>query len=242
MVMKTAGLIGGVAWPSTLLYYRLLNEYVQCALGGLHSARCVITSLDFAPIYAEMAAGDRASVTRRMEDAALQVRAAGAEVIAILSNTGHFAADQVAAAAGVPLVHLVRETAASIRTAQPRMRRIGLLATSFAAEAPFFGRWLTEHAGFELLLPDAGQQRMLDTAIFGPLAHGEPTRGTADDIDALCASLQSRGAEAVLLGCTELSPLARLLRHGCPLFDSTDIHARAIVRAMTLPHNPFSRP
>jgi len=235
IAMKTAGLIGGVAWPSTLLYYRLLNEHVQRALGGLHSARCVISSLDFAPICAEMAAGDRPSVTRRMEEAARQVRAAGAEMIAILSNTGHFAADEVAEAAGVPLVHLVSETAASIRAAHPQMRRLGLLATGFAIEAPFFGRWLIEHAGFVLLLPDANQQCMLDAAIFGPLAHGDPTQDTVTDIAALCASLQARGAEAVLLGCTELSPLVAQLRPACPVFDSTDIHARAIVRAMTRP-------
>lgn len=232
--MKTAGLIGGVAWPSTLLYYRLLNEHVQRALGGLHSARCVISSLDFAPVYAEMVAGDRASVVRRMEAAARGLRAADAELVAILSNTGHFAADEVAAAAGVPLVHLVRETAAHIRAAHPQMRRLGLLATGFAVNAPFFGRWLTEHAGFELLLPDADAQARLDAAIFGPLAHGEPTPATVADIDAQCASLRSRGAEGVLLGCTELSPLAALLRPQGPLFDSTDIHARAIVRAMTL--------
>ena len=233
--MKTAGLIGGVAWPSTLLYYRLLNEHVQRALGGLHSARCVIASLDFAPVYAEMVAGDRASVTRRMQEAAQQVRAAGAELVAILSNTGHFAADEVASAAGVPLVHLVRETAASIRTSHPSMRRLGLLATGFAVEAPFFGRWLTEHAGFELLLPDAEQQRQLDATIFGPLAHGEATPDTVAEIDALCASLQARGAEGVLLGCTELSPLAARLQTAGPVFDSTEIHVRAIVRAMTLP-------
>jgi len=224
-----------VAWPSTLLYYRLLNEHVQRALGGLHSARCVIASLDFAPVYAEMVAGDRASVTRRMQEAAQQVRAAGAELVAILSNTGHFAADEVASAAGVPLVHLVRETAASIRAAHPSMRRLGLLATRFAVEAPFFGRWLTEHAGFELLLPDAEQQRKLDAAIFGPLAHGEATPDTVAEINALCASLQARGAEGVLLGCTELSPLAARLQTAGPVFDSTDIHVRAIVRAMTLP-------
>jgi aspartate racemase len=116
------------------------------------------------------------------------------------------------------------------------MRRLGLLATGFAVEAPFFGRWLAEHAGFELLLPDVVQQRALDATIFGPLAHGEPTRDTVADIDALCASLRARGAEAVLLGCTELSPLATQLRADCPVFDSTDIHARAIVRAMTLSH------
>lgn len=231
--MKTAGLIGGVAWPSTLLYYRLLNEHVQRSLGGLHSARCVISSLDFAPVYAEMAAGNRAAVVRRMEEAARQLRAAGAELVAILSNTGHFAADEVAAAAGVPLVHLVRETAASLRAASPQLRRLGLLATSFSVEAPFFGRWLTGQAGFELLLPDAAEQRALDAAIFGPLAHGEPTPEAVAAIEALCAALHARGAEAVLLGCTELSPLAARLRPGVPLFDSTEIHARAIVHAMT---------
>ncbi len=231
--MKTVGLIGGVAWPSTLLYYRLLNEHVQRALGGLHSARCVINSLDFAPVYAEMAAGERGMVTRRMEDAARQLRAAGADIVAILSNTGHFAADEVALAAGVPLVHLVRETAADIRARQPRLHRLGLLATRFSLEAPFFGRWLTQQARFELVLPDADAQCALDAAIFGPLAHGEASPETAAAIGTWCASLLARGAEGVLLGCTELSPLAAQLQTAIPVFDSTDIHVRAIVRAMT---------
>jgi aspartate racemase len=233
--MKTAGLIGGVAWPSTLLYYRLLNEHVQRALGGLHSARCVINSLDFAPVHAEMVAGEPVRVSHRMADAAHQLRAAGAELVAILSNTGHFAANEVANAAGVPLVHLVHEIAASIRATHPHMRRLGLLATGFAVHAPFYGGWLSEHAGFELLRPDAEQQAHLDAAIFGPLARGQAAPETVSAVDALCADLQARGAEGVLLGCTELSPLAEELRTALTVFDSTDIHARAIVRAMTQP-------
>ncbi|MGE4335095.1 MAG: aspartate/glutamate racemase family protein [Pigmentiphaga sp.] len=234
--MVTAGLIGGLAWPSTLLYYRLLNEHVQATLGGLHSARCLINSLDFAPLYAEMAAGEQASVTRRLEDAARELRGGGAGLVAILSNTGHFAADEVAAAAGLPLVHLVSETAASIRATHPAMRRLGLLATSFSVQAPFFGRWLTKHAGFELLLPDAVAQRDLDTVIFGPLAHGEAPAEALATIAELCASLREQGAEGLLLGCTELSPIAGRLHPGVPVFDSTDLHARAIVRAMITPH------
>ncbi|MFT4226165.1 aspartate/glutamate racemase family protein, partial [Micropruina sp.] len=108
--MRTAGLIGGVAWPSTLSYYRLLNEHVQRALGGLHSARCIIVSLDFAPVYADMAAGNPAGARAQLEAAARQLRAAGAQLVAILANTGHFAADEVQAAAGLPLVHIARET------------------------------------------------------------------------------------------------------------------------------------
>ncbi|MCK9510116.1 MAG: amino acid racemase [Pigmentiphaga sp.] len=233
--MVTAGLIGGLAWPSTLLYYRLLNEHVQATLGGLHSARCLINSLDFAPLYAEMAAGEQVSVTRRLEDAARELRDGGAGLVAILSNTGHFAADEVAAAAGLPLVHLVSETAASIRAAHPGMRRLGLLATSFSVQAPFFGRWLTEQAGFELLLPEADRQRDLDAIIFGPLVHGESTPEATAAIAEFCASLRDQGAEGLLLGCTELSPLAAQLDPGIPVFDSTDLHARAIVRAMTTP-------
>ncbi len=232
--MKTAGLIGGVAWPSTLLYYRLLNEHVQRLMGGLHSAPCVIVSLDFAPVYADMAAGDRASAAGRMEAAARQVRAAGAELVAILSNTGHFAAGEVAQAAGVPLVHMVSEVAKGIRAAQPQLQRLGLLATGFAADAPFFGRWLEQEAGFTVLRPGAGEQSALDEAIFGPLARGQSTPEVLAGIEALCTALQQRGAQGVLLGCTELSPLAGALRLAMPVFDSTDIHARAIVRAMGL--------
>lgn len=230
--MKTAGLIGGLAWPSTLLYYRLLNEQVQRSAGGLHSAPCVIVSLDFAPIHAEMSAGKRAAVACRMEAAARQLRAADAELVAILSNTGHFAADAVAAAAGLPLVHLVQEAAGAIRAARPSMRRLGLLATRFALESPFFGRWLVEHAGFELLRPAEDEQDMLDGLIFGSLAHGEADAATTAAVAALCASLAARGAEGVLLGCTELSPLAAQLAGGVPVFDSTALHVTAIVRAM----------
>jgi len=233
--MKTAGLIGGVAWPSTLGYYRLLNEHVQRALGGLHSARCVIVSLDFAPVYADMAAGNPDGARKQMEAAARQLRAAGAELVAILANTGHFAADEVQAASGLPLVHIARETAAEVRATHPSLRRLGLLATGFALDAPFFGQWLGESAGFELVRPDAGERRALDAAIFGPLARGEATPETAAEISVLCGALIARGAEGIVLGCTELSHLLPWLSPGVPVFDSTDIHARAIVREMIHP-------
>ena len=231
--MKVAGLIGGVAWPSTLSYYRLLNEQVQRELGGLHSARCAIVSLDFADIHAAMAAGRPADARAQMETAARQVRAAGAGLVAILANTGHFAADEVQAAAGVPLVHVARETGAAVSALHPGMRRLGVLATGFALDAPFFGRMLGEEAGFELVLPDAAQRRTLDAAIFGPLARGEAGREEGALVSALCNALAARGAEGIVLGCTELSGTRPWLRCPVPVFDSTEIHARAIVREMT---------
>ncbi len=231
--MKTAGLIGGVAWPSTLSYYRLLNEGVQQQLGGLHSARCVIVTLDFAPVHAAMAAGRPGEARAQMTAAARQARAAGAELIAILANTGHFAADEVEAAAGVPLVHVARETAVAVAAAHPRLRRLGVLATSFALDAPFFGQMLAQEAGFELVLPDAEERRRLDAAIFGPLGQGKATPEEGRTVSALCQALTARGAEGVVLGCTELSGTRPWLRCGVPLFDTTEIHARAIVREMT---------
>ena len=232
-MMKTAGLIGGVAWPSTLSYYRLLNEHIQRELGGLHSARCVIVSLDFAGVIAAMTEGRRDDARAQMETAARQARAAGAELIAILANTGHFAADAVQAAAGVPLVHVARETGDEIASRFPSMRRLGLLATSFALDAPFFGQMLGEGAGFELVLPDAAQRRTLDAAIFGPLARGEASPADAAVISTLCNALVARGAQGIVLGCTELSAVKPWIACAAPLFDSTDIHARAIVREMT---------
>ncbi|RIX80262.1 aspartate/glutamate racemase family protein [Acidovorax cavernicola] len=231
--MKTAGLIGGVAWPSTLSYYRLLNEHIQRELGGLHSARCVIVSLDFADVIAAMTAGRPDDARAQMETAARQVRASGADLVAILANTGHFAADAVQAAAGVPLVHVARETGDHVAALYPSMRRLGLLATSFALDAPFFGQMLGEGAGFELVLPDAAQRRTLDAAIFGPLALGEAGEADAAVISTLCDDLVARGAQGIVLGCTELSVVKPWIACSVPLFDSTDIHARAIAREMT---------
>ena len=231
--MKVAGLIGGVAWPSTLSYYRLLNELVQRELGGLHSARCVIVSLDFAGIHDAMTA-KRPDVARSlMETAARQVRAAGAELVAILANTGHFVADEVQAAAGVPLVHVAREAGDAIAKRHPDLRRLGVLATRFALEAPFFGQVLGKEAGFDLVLPDAEQQRALDAAIFGPLARDEATPDEGAWVSTLCDALVARGAQGVLLGCTELRYVRPWIACRVPVFDSTEIHARAIVREMT---------
>ncbi len=234
--MKTAGLIGGIAWPSTLTYYRLINQHVQHALGNRHSARCVIVSLDFAEVYADMSAGNPAGACARMQSAARQVRAAGADLVAILANTGHFAGAEVQAAAGLPLVHIATESAQAIRAARPDLRKLGLLGTSFSLQAAFFGRMFVQEAGFELVLPTPAQQRQLDALIFGDLAMGcadaQESARNARAVNALCASLHDRGAHGVVLGCTELGVLLPHLHLPIPVYDTTDLHARAIVREM----------
>ena len=230
--MRTAGLIGGMAWPSTLTYYRLLNEHVQAALGAPHSARCVIVSLDFAELLQDMHAGRPQDASSRMQQAAGALRAAGADLVAILANTGHFAADAVQAAAGLPLVHIADVTARGVRTARPELRRLGLLATSFSLQAPFFGQAFAQREGFELVLPDAREQSRLDALIFGDLAGGNGHAQAAATVSDLCRRLAGQGAQGVVLGCTELGDLLARLDGPVPLFDSTDLHARAIAQAM----------
>ncbi|WP_028601342.1 aspartate/glutamate racemase family protein [Ottowia thiooxydans] len=230
--MKTVGLIGGVAWPSTLIYYRLLNEKVQAALGVPHSARCVIVSLDFAEVLQDMSEGRPQDASARMQHAARQLKAAGAELVAILANTGHFAAEAVQDAAGLPLVHIAKETAHAVRGQLPKAKRLGVLGTSHALRADFFMQAFSEQEGFELVLPDAQQRTELDTLIFGELASGRVGPDAAAVVARICASLAAQGAEGIVLGCTELAELQPWLASPVTLFDSTELHARAIVREM----------
>jgi aspartate racemase len=232
--MKRAGLIGGVAWPSTLAYYELINREVQERLGGLHSALLTIDSLDFAQARAAMDAGRPQDAATLMEDAARRLRAGGAELVAILANTGHFAADQVQAAAGVPLVHIVHATARAVRRQHPALTRLALAGTSFSLRAPFFGGAFAAQ-GFEVLVPTPAEADELDALIFGPLARGEAGPREAARFDALASALAARGAQGLVLGCTELRELLPWLDTALPLFDSAALHARAIVDAMLAP-------
>ncbi|MGB3068180.1 MAG: amino acid racemase [Ottowia sp.] len=230
--MKTVGLIGGVAWPSTLVYYRLLNEQIQAELGAPHSARCVIVSLDFAEVLQDMSEGRPQDASARMQQAARQLHAAGAELVAILANTGHFAAEAVQAAAGLPLVHIAVETARAVRERLPRVRRLGVLGTSHALRADFFTHAFSQGEGFELILPQEQERIELDALIFGELASGQASAASAAVVTRIAGSLVSRGAEGIVLGCTELGELQPWLISPVPLFDSAELHARAIVRRM----------
>ncbi len=195
--MKVAGLIGGVAWPSTLGYYKLLNEGVQRELGGLHSARCVIVSLDFACIHAAMAAGRPADARAQMETAARQARRRGRRADRDPREHRPLRGRGVQAAAGVPLVHVARETGDAVAAEQPRLAPPGRAGHQLRARRALFGRLLGEGAGFELVLLDAAQRRTLDAAIFGAAGHAA-TAGRDEGlmVSTLCNALVARGAGA----------------------------------------------
>lgn len=232
--MQRAGLIGGVAWPSTLAYYELINREVNARLGGLHSAKVSIDSLDFGEVVAAMDAGQPQQAAALMADAARRLRAGGAELIAILANTGHFAADEVQAAACVPLVHIVHATAEGVRRLHPRMKRLALTGTSRSLRAEFFTGVFERH-GFEVVLPSDEAMQRLDALIFGELAHGRAGAEGAAWFAELAATLAARSAEGLVLGCTELRELLPALRQqalALPVIDSAELHAQAIVDAM----------
>ncbi len=225
--MRTLGLIGGMSWESTLTYYRLANEAVREARGGLHSARLVLHSVDFAEIEA-MQRGERWDEAGRcLGEAGRSLRAAGAQALVLCTNTMHLVADAIESASGLPLLHIADPTGAAIRAAG--LSRVGLLGTRFTMARDFYRRRLEERFGLDVLVPDAADQDLVHRVIYEELVLGriEPAsrRAYLEVIDRLAA----RGAEGVVLGCTEIGLLLGPGDTPLPLFDTTALHVRGAV-------------
>ncbi len=222
--MRKIGLLGGMSWESSALYYEILNEAVRERLGGYHSARVVMSSVDFAEVEAMQAAGewDAAGALLAAEAAALE--AAGAECLVLCTNTMHKVADAIEAATEVPLVHIVDVTAATVRAAG--LSRVALLGTRFTMEQAFVRDRLATH-GVEALVPPGEDRELVHEVIYGELVHGvvrEASRAAyVDVVDRLVAD----GAEGVVLGCTEIELLLRPEDVDVPVFATTRLHALA---------------
>ncbi|GAA0625030.1 aspartate/glutamate racemase family protein [Streptomyces crystallinus] len=226
--MKTIGLIGGMSWESSAQYYRLLNELVRERLGGLHSARCVLHSVDFAGIEELQRAGEWERAGEVLAAAAKGLAAAGADLVLICTNTMHKVADQVAAAVSVPLLHLGDATAEAVRARG--VRRVGLLGTAFTMEQDFYRDRLRAH-GLDVLTPDADDRALVHRVIYEELCLGvvrEESRSAYQDV---IARLVAEGAEGVILGCTEIELLIRQEHSPVPVFPTTRLHAEAAVAA-----------
>ncbi|KQV04708.1 MULTISPECIES: aspartate/glutamate racemase family protein [unclassified Kitasatospora] len=226
--MKVIGLIGGMSWESSAEYYRLLNELTRERLGGLHSARCVLWSVDFAEIERLQAAGewDRAGVV--LADAARSLEAAGAELLLICTNTMHKVADQVAAAVDVPLLHLADATALAVRSAG--LTRVGLLGTAFTMEQSFYRDRLASH-GLEVLTPDAPGRALVHRVIYDELCLGVIREESRAAYRSVIGELVAQGAEGIILGCTEIELLISPADSPVPVFATTRLHAEAAVAA-----------
>lgn len=227
--MKTLGLLGGMSWESTVPYYRQINETVKERLGGLHSARLLLYSADFAQIERLQHAGDWDAAGRVLGEAARGLRLAGAELLVICTNTMHKVAEQVEALSGLPLLHIADPTGAAIRAAG--LQRVALLGTRFTMEQDFYCRRLSERHGLEVLVPDADDRERVHRVIYDELCLGAIRDQSRQAYRAIIAGLVARGAQGVILGCTEIGLLIGPGDVEVPVFDTAALHARAAALA-----------
>jgi len=227
--VKTIGLIGGMSRDSPVPYYRLVNEAVKQRLGGLHSARLILYSVDFHDVE-ELQRTDRWDEAGRMlADVARTLERAGAELLALCANTMHKVAPAIEAAVDVPLLHVVEPTAEAVRRAG--FSRVGLLGTRFTMEQGFYRDRLRDRHGLDVLIPDEGDRAALHRIIYEELCVGVVRDASRQTYRAAIERLALRGAQAVILGCTEISMLVGPADSSLPLFDTTTIHAHSIAQA-----------
>jgi len=224
--MKTIGLLGGMSWESTQTYYRLINEGVKARLGGLHSAKLVLFSVDFAEIEALQHKGDWAATADILSDAALSLQKAGAEFLIIGTNTMHKVAPEIEQAIRIPLLHIADATAKVL--AKDGITRVGLLGTRFTMEQAFY-RDRLEDAGIEVITPEEAQRDAVHRVIYEELCQGKINSDSRNAYLDIVASLSGRGAQAVILGCTEIGLLIRQADTEVSLYDTTEIHAAQAV-------------
>lgn len=230
--MKTIGLLGGMSWESTELYYRLINEGVKEKLGGLHSAKIAMVSVDFQEIETMQHAGDWDGAGRVLAQSAQQIEAAGADFLLICTNTMHKVAPQVEAAVDIPLLHLADATAERIKAAGHQT--IGLLGTAFTMEQDFYkGRLIDKH-GLNVLVPDEADRAIVHRIIYEELVLGVVKEESRREYLRIMEKLQAEGAESIIEGCTEIVLLVQQEHTDIPLFDTTTIHAEeAVALALT---------
>lgn len=227
--MKTIGLIGGMSWESTQTYYRLINVAIREKLGGLHSARLVLYSVDFHDIEVLQRQGDWQAAGVLLAQAAQSLQAAGADMVVICTNTMHKVAEQVQAAVSIPLLHIADPTAQAIRAAG--FQRVALLGTRFTMEQDFYRARLERQHGLQVIVPEQSERDVVHRIIYEELCLGQiKPESKAAYLNIIC-QLQTRGAQAVILGCTEISLLVQQTDLDLPLFDTTALHATAAADA-----------
>ncbi|MFD7511634.1 aspartate/glutamate racemase family protein [Streptomyces sp. NPDC059853] len=230
--MRTIGLIGGMSWESTASYYRMLNELTRERLGGLHSARCVLYSVDFAEIAELQTEGRWQEAGEILADAAGSLERAGADLVLICANTMHKVADQVTAAVSVPLLHLADATAEAVRAAG--VNEVGLLGTAFTMEQDFY-RARLETQGLKVRIPDAEDRALVHRVIYDELCRGVVRDASREEFRQVIGRLVGDGAEGVILGCTELELLIGQSDSPVPVFPTARLHAEAAVDAALAP-------
>jgi aspartate racemase len=229
--MRLLGIIGGTSWVSTREYYRLINEGVKKAMGGSHSARLLMSSVEFQELSDAMARGDWGFVEEALLIEARRLSAGGAEAILIASNTMHLYADEIAQAAGIPVLHIA--DAVGARVVERATRTVGLMGTRHSMEKDFYRRRLRDRFGIECLIPEEVQRAKIDSIIFDELCQGTFLEPSKRYIIEAAHELIARGAKGIVLGCTELPLVVGQEDLSVPRFDTMSIHAEAGARFLT---------
>jgi aspartate racemase len=222
--VKTIGLIGGMSWESTVPYYRQINETIKERLGGLHSAKIVLYSVDFHEIERHQHAGNWEAAGAILADAARSLEAAGATFLVLCTNTMHKVASSIEAAVAIPLLHIADPTATEIKRAGHST--VGLLGTRFTMEQAFYRDRLSERHGLQVIVPDSEDRETIHRIIYEELCLGVVNSESRSEYRRIMGRLASRGAQAIILGCTEISLLVDQQDSEIPLFDTAAIHAR----------------
>jgi len=225
--MKTIGLLGGMSWESTLEYYRIINQAVKARLGGSHSAQCLLYSVDFDQIETLQHAGEWDALTAAMLAAVHRLERGGADCLVICTNTMHRMADEIQAASTLPLLHIADATANAINASG--VDTVGLLGTRFTMEGDFYRGKLEREHGLRVLIPDETGRELVHHVIYTELIQGNIRAESRQAYLEIIAQLQSRGAQGVILGCTEIPLLIKSEDAPIPVFDTTTIHAQAAV-------------
>ena len=225
--MKTIGLIGGMSWESSIEYYRIINETVKEKLGGLHSAKSIMVSVDFAEVEILQHQGKWTEAARMMVDAAMSLENGGADFIVICTNTMHKAADEIQANVKIPLLHIADATAQLVKDAG--IQTIGLLGTRFTMEEEFYKGRLSEKYGLNVIIPNAQEREIVHRIIYDELVIGEIRQHSKEKYIGIIENMVDQGAEGIILGCTEIGLLIHQQDCRVPLFDTTTIHAEAAV-------------
>lgn len=225
--MKTIGLLGGMSWESSLEYYRIINEEVKRRLGGLHSAQCLLWSFDFAEIEALQMAGDWDGAAQKMVAAAQSLERGGADGIVICTNTMHKLAPQVQAAISVPILHIADTTAQKI--CADGLDTIGLLGTRFTMEQDFYKGRLIDNFGLKVITPNDADRKIIHDVIYDELCLGDVRDSSRQEYLRIMDDLTMRGAQGVILGCTEITLLIKPEHTSIRLYDTTLLHALSAV-------------
>lgn len=229
--MKTIGLIGGMSWESTSTYYKLLNEEVKAQLGGLHSAKIVMISVDFAEIETMQMQGDWEAAAQVLSQAAVSLQSAGADFFLICTNTMHKVAEQVQSAVAIPLLHIADATGAAL--ASNGIKSVGLLGTAFTMEQDFYKGRLIERFDLDVVIPNTAERELVHRIIYEELCLGKIENRSKQHYLDVVHNLVDRGAQAIILGCTEISLLISAADTEIPFYDTTSIHAhKAVNRAL----------